>query len=85
VFLFRNWEPGADLKIDENNFLSFLDGLIDVATSTPELFVECALYIDGVLFGLPTRTRHGIFLESKSLDNRINPEFSLVDLCFARV
>lgn len=25
--------------------------------STLELYVECALYIDGVLFGLPTRTR----------------------------
>eukprot|EP00249_Psilotum_nudum_P022815 c28649_g1_i1 orf=409-2850(-) len=25
--------------------------------SIPELYVECALYLDGVLFGLPTRTR----------------------------
>ncbi|KAG0614104.1 hypothetical protein M758_6G151500 [Ceratodon purpureus] len=33
------------------------DGLIGAGSSTPELFVECALFIDGVLFGLPTRTR----------------------------
>ncbi|KAA3465809.1 phosphatidylinositol 3-kinase, root isoform [Gossypium australe] len=25
-----------------------------------ELYVECALYIDGALFGLPTKTRSGI-------------------------
>ncbi|KAG0597190.1 hypothetical protein M758_UG319200 [Ceratodon purpureus] len=31
------------------------DGLIGAWSSTPELFVECALFIDGVLFGLPTR------------------------------
>lgn len=34
--------------------------------STPELFVECALYIDGVLFGLPTRTRYGRIFERDS-------------------
>jgi hypothetical protein len=39
--------------------------------STPELFVECALYIDGVLFGLPTRTRYGRIFErdSKNLES----------------
>ncbi|CAM6104701.1 unnamed protein product [Calypogeia fissa] len=30
---------------------------LDARKSTPELYVECTLYIDGVLFGLPTRTR----------------------------
>eukprot|EP01018_Ginkgo_biloba_P009326 Gb_01861 [translate_table: standard] len=28
-----------------------------IESPTPELYVECALYIDGALFGLPTRTR----------------------------
>ncbi|CAF2133570.1 hypothetical protein YC2023_033034 [Brassica napus] len=40
-----------------------LDGILPVDKSTesedkrPELYVECALYIDGVPFGLPMRTR----------------------------
>lgn len=45
-------------------WLGFLDALIGAGASTPELFVECALFIDGVLFGLPTRTRYGWVLES---------------------
>ncbi|KAG2258271.1 hypothetical protein Bca52824_077565 [Brassica carinata] len=40
-----------------------LDGILPVDKSTdsedkrPELYVECALYIDGAPFGLPMRTR----------------------------
>jgi hypothetical protein len=32
---------------DDGNFIGM----------SPELYVECGLYIDGILFGLPTRTR----------------------------
>ncbi|KAH0936276.1 hypothetical protein HID58_013393 [Brassica napus] len=60
-----------------------LDGILPVDKSTesedkrPELYVECALYIDGVPFGLPMRTRsfnpseHKQLKLAKSLDRGI--------------
>ncbi|XP_057848847.1 phosphatidylinositol 3-kinase, root isoform isoform X1 [Cryptomeria japonica] len=36
---------------------SSADGEIGLEIPTPELYVECALYIDGALFELPSRTR----------------------------
>lgn len=50
---------------------SFSEGENCIENLTPELYVECALYIDGASFGLPTRTR----LEPTGKPNCLN-EFS---------
>ena len=39
------------------NFHNFAESENGLENHTPELYVECALYLDGVLFGLPTRTK----------------------------
>lgn len=51
-------------KLFTNVFDSILYAEVDSSTEErrPELYVECALYIDGALFGLPMSTRFYLFI-----------------------
>lgn len=80
--LSRDINSAVSYQVDKLEGNLFSEGYNCIENLTPELYVECALYLSGTPFGLPTRTRFEPTGKPKCRDESIKLSAKYRDLTF---